>query len=275
MADQQYLMIIGAMKAGTTSLFHILESHPDICGSFTKEPNYFCTAGADRVTIEDYDDLWPEAESRDYRYLMEASACYTKPPQSHGVAEAIKARGMKVKFIYCVRDPIERIQSQVNWAIKFSWFDPKASLTGPRYSEPSRYYKQLSAYLELFPKEDFHIVDFQELAKNPREVGAGICDFLGLPDAIDYATTEQVRNATKKETTAERFMLRNALANKVFKRLPYRVRRWLRESVLTKFPEAPKITIDPASERELRAALADDMDQFKDAFGVDVAKWGF
>ena len=43
-------IVIGAMKAGTTTLFHLLAQHPEICRtyvelpdrSFTKELNYFC-----------------------------------------------------------------------------------------------------------------------------------------------------------------------------------------------------------------------------------------
>ena len=33
--------IVGAPKAGTTSLYHYLESHPDIFMSPIKEPNFF------------------------------------------------------------------------------------------------------------------------------------------------------------------------------------------------------------------------------------------
>lgn len=119
MGDHQYLIIIGAMKAGTTSLFHILNSHPDICGSFIKEPNFFCEPKMHRVTVDRYDDLWPDSATKPFRYLMEASACYTIPPHSASVPEAIKQSGIGVKFIYCVRDPIERIQSQLNWAIGY------------------------------------------------------------------------------------------------------------------------------------------------------------
>ena len=33
--------IVGAPKAGTTSLYHYLDEHHDICMSSDKEPNYF------------------------------------------------------------------------------------------------------------------------------------------------------------------------------------------------------------------------------------------
>ena len=35
------LFIVGAPKAGTTSLHFYLQQHPDVCMSVIKEPNYF------------------------------------------------------------------------------------------------------------------------------------------------------------------------------------------------------------------------------------------
>ncbi len=274
-ADYQHLMIIGAMKAGTTSLFHTLETHPAICGSFIKEPNYLCHPKYRRVNVEHYEDLWPDRRASDVQYLMEASAVYTNPPLSEGVAQAIKDRGLDARFIYCVRDPVERVQSQINWAVGFSWFNPNASFASPHYAAPSRYFECLQPYLKLFPRERFHIVDFAELVARPRHVGAQICEFLGLPDEIDYEVSRQVRNATKKETVAERVVLRSPALNPMFKRLPFRARRFLRSRVFKRFPPAPKITLDTAVRKELHATLKDDMRAFGEIFDFDVGKWGY
>jgi hypothetical protein len=275
MAHPQHLIIIGAMKAGTTSLFHMLEGHPAICGSFIKEPNWFCHPSHRRVRLERHEDLWPDREAAGVRYLMEASAVYTKPPIADPVPEAIAQSGLDPKFIYCVRDPIDRVQSQVNWAVGFSWFDPRAPITGRSYTAASLYHERLRPYLDLFGRDRIHIVDFAELAARPRHVGAQICQFLGLPDHIDYEPASRVRNRTKKETIAERFVLRSPSLNPMFKRLPYRARRLLRSRVLSRFPEAPKIVLDQRSREELRALFRDDTRAFGEAFAFDVAKWGF
>jgi hypothetical protein len=39
------VIIIGAMKSGTSSLHHYLRQHPEICMSSAKEPNFFIEAG--------------------------------------------------------------------------------------------------------------------------------------------------------------------------------------------------------------------------------------
>ena len=36
------LFIVGAMKAGTTAFYEILDHHNQICMSTIKEPNYYC-----------------------------------------------------------------------------------------------------------------------------------------------------------------------------------------------------------------------------------------
>ena len=40
-ATPVYLLIAGVNKAGTTSVFQYLSSHPDVCGSAVKETKFF------------------------------------------------------------------------------------------------------------------------------------------------------------------------------------------------------------------------------------------
>lgn len=106
-------------------------------------------------------------------------------------------------------------------------------------------------------------------------MGAEICAFLGLEDAIDYAETSKARNATRKETLGQRLVLRNPIGNSVFKRLPYCVRAWLRHDVFPKFPKVAPMKLDEKDQQALRAALHDDIHAFHDTFGVNVERWGF
>ena len=61
-------LIIGAAKAGTTSLYHYLQQHPDVHMSAVKEPNYFCfdeqpPEYAPIRTLSDYEKLFGSAAS--------------------------------------------------------------------------------------------------------------------------------------------------------------------------------------------------------------------
>ena len=50
--------IVGAMKAGTTSVYSYLRQHPDVYMSPVKEPNYFCS------------DIDSESFERDYKHQI-------------------------------------------------------------------------------------------------------------------------------------------------------------------------------------------------------------
>ena len=48
----QYVLIIGAMKSGTTTLYDYLARHPQLASSKRKEPGFFAlkeTGGSDRL----------------------------------------------------------------------------------------------------------------------------------------------------------------------------------------------------------------------------------
>lgn len=133
--------LVGAPKAGTTSLYHYLDQHPEIYMSPIKEPNFFAAEireenlapelrrGAARdarslrkfldgpmlekrfggmvATWEDYLRLFANAGSQ--TALGEASVCNL---WSTTAAERIAARIPGAKILVMLRDPAERAYSQ-------------------------------------------------------------------------------------------------------------------------------------------------------------------
>ncbi|MFC4258675.1 hypothetical protein ACFOZ5_06455 [Marinobacter lacisalsi] len=75
----RYLLIIGAMKCGTSSLYDYLCGHPDLCPALTKEPEYFSSHQRHGVNVGRYEQLWT-FDSRFHQYAMEASTGYAKFP---------------------------------------------------------------------------------------------------------------------------------------------------------------------------------------------------
>jgi hypothetical protein len=100
-------IIIGAMKGGTTSLYHYIASHPDIVPSSIKETNYFNTIADLCKGLSWYKSLFRNKG----KYAFEASTNYTKRHIFPGVPERMYSILPKVKLIYILRDPIERIVS--------------------------------------------------------------------------------------------------------------------------------------------------------------------
>ncbi len=102
------LLVVGAMKCGTSSLHNYLARHPDIFMSAEKELNFF-TGSNSGQSLDWYKAQFPV----DAPVRGESSQNYSKRhnPLFPGAAEAIKAVIPDTKLIYLVRDPIERYRS--------------------------------------------------------------------------------------------------------------------------------------------------------------------
>ena len=110
-------LILGAQKAGTTSLYWYLRQHPDVFMSPTKEPHFFSFAGTEGPlsvkrshvipTQEAYEALFDGAHNE--RALGEASASALATEQA---AQRIKKLIPNARLIAMLRDPAERAHSQ-------------------------------------------------------------------------------------------------------------------------------------------------------------------
>jgi hypothetical protein len=145
-SDLPNFFIVGAPKAGTTSLYHYLDQHPDVFMSPIKETNYFSA----EIRLENIDTNWqkwaqredkslqeylrgPMQEKRfggiisswsDYLKLFqnvngekaigEASVCYL---WSTTAAQNIASTVPHAKIIMILRDPVERAFSQYKQAV--------------------------------------------------------------------------------------------------------------------------------------------------------------
>jgi hypothetical protein len=158
------LVIIGAMKCGTTSLHHYLDLHPSIAMSRPKELNFFFgPADTDCEQGPDQRPGWargnwhrgpawyaarfdPSAAVRG-----EASPGYTSP--SHpAVAERMARLVPGARLVYAVRNPIERAVSQYEHhrrqgtetrALAEALLDP-----GSQYLSRGRYFERLRPFLD-------------------------------------------------------------------------------------------------------------------------------
>lgn len=174
-----YLMIIGAMKSGTTSLFCYLRNHPEICPCSVVEPEFFSTNQAHKTHVDSYRELW-NFDSSKHKYCLEASTGYTKFPEEKNVSERIFSTGIKPKFIYLVRNPFERIESEFNFKKFILKQDFEFNITDNSILDQSRYNSQLLEFLKYFNFNDIHVVDFEVLRSDPASVLRGIYSFTGL-----------------------------------------------------------------------------------------------
>src|SRR2546426_4563833 len=104
------LLVIGAPKAGTTSLFSYLGRHPDICPSKTKEVGFFLRLrrgeGLDSAE-QTYREEFRQYAGQRYRLEATPAYCYAGEPVIKGIQGLLKGP----RIILSLREPIERLWS--------------------------------------------------------------------------------------------------------------------------------------------------------------------
>ncbi|NIZ10950.1 sulfotransferase [Pseudooceanicola sp. HF7] len=183
MIQKPSFLIIGAMKAGTTTLYEDLVHLPGIYMPPDKEP-------------EDLIDPAVETPDGLARYLAkfegatagalcgEASTAYSKRPTYEGVApRAKRVLGENLKIIYMTRHPVKRLVSQYHhqWGMGFENRPMREALVeSPEYLSYSRYDWQLSPWRETFPNSQILVVRFEDYLADRPAVLSKICAFLGV-----------------------------------------------------------------------------------------------
>ena len=272
MAPDTFVLIIGAMKAATTTLYQALIQHPHVCACVTKEPEFFSEHQEYGVDVDHYYNLWPDFDPRTHVRCLEASTGYTKYPQEQGIPERIRDYGLDPKFIYIVRNPFDRIESHLNFhRARFNILGE--SFTDSHFINLSRYGLQISQYFEIFPeKERYWIVDFDDISQNQRSVVREGYRFMGVDDAVDIQTkrANRTHDASPLEVLLRRFGVRR-MARTLF---PESMRRPVR-TLLRRWTPNAKQQMTNTDRVRIHDMLYEDMQRFQQSTGFDVSRWGF
>jgi Sulfotransferase domain len=195
--------LIGAQKAGTTTLAYLLNQHPQITIGQTKEPHFFTDNW--RKGPDWYRKQFPESSNT---ICMDASTSYSMAPLTEGwkhrdprVYEDIPAKVHSInpdaKFIYLLRDPVDRTYSgywhDVRMGVKNEELRT-ALQSNPFYLDVSDYYGQLLRWLDYFPLSSFHCVLFEEMKARPLQVVNECLAFLGLPRETNSIALDSAQN---------------------------------------------------------------------------------
>jgi len=203
------LIIIGAVKCGTTSMHYYLGLHPQISMSREKEPNFFIRELNWDKGIEWYKSNFTGKA----RIHGESSARYTNYPFSRGVPERMYSVVPEAKLIYILRDPIERIISDYiqkysdgleNRRIEDVLKD--LNMTN-RYLSRSMYYLQLSQYLEYFPNSSILIITSEEMYHQRRLTLEKIFRFLNIDETFYSEQFLKIKHRSTEKRRKDRIGL--------------------------------------------------------------------
>jgi hypothetical protein len=266
------LFLVGALKAGTTSLWSYLKAHPQVFMCEPKEPAFFADPEELRVSQflfaqgfagneARYLELFQRAPAG-ARVLGEASAVYSQIPLFTGIPERIAKFNPEARIVYILRDPIERAVSHYLFLVQggVEKRDPWLAFNeGAGYVDFSRYAMQLIPYLELFGSERVRVLTLEELSARPRETLRGLFRWLGVDDSFEAVggerrynvTDERVFRAASAQTV--RRLERSGVARALWETLPGWLRKLLRKRVLRE--ETRESVMTPQMLDFLREAL--------------------
>lgn len=184
------LIIIGAMKSGTSSLHHYLNLHPEIFMSTLKELDYFILEKNWQQGSDWYESQFSCNDSN-IKIYGESSPNYTKAHLFAGVPERIFKTLPNAKLIYILRDPIKRtlshyyhqaVDSQENRTL----IDAISAMDS-NYVQTSLYYQQIQPFLKFYDPQQLIILSLEELEKNPLKVLPKVFQFLGVDSSFCHS----------------------------------------------------------------------------------------
>jgi hypothetical protein len=283
-------LIIGAGKAGTTSLYHYLRQHPQIFMSRIKETNFFAFDGqrdTERFsirTLDAYTALFSAAAGE--RALGEASPSYLVYAAAVG---RIRQRLPGVKLFAQLRDPSERAyahyldnldrgQERRDFASIIREYragvDPTAGDPGYMYLATGFYHRHLTRFLERFPRDQLLIGFYDDFKRDPMAVLRQIFRFLQVAENFSPDVSKRHNPSGLPRSSMLHTVTRERSLSRATKGLPEPVRRSvmavgraIRQRNFIK-PDLPVET-----RRELIAVYRDDVSALQDLTERDLASW--
>lgn len=272
-------LIVGAMKAGTTTLYRDLLTNPAVCLPLRKEPNTLCSdAVLEPEGTEAYSELFEG--KREGQICGEASTAYTKLPVFVGVPQRAKSvLGDKLKIIYLMREPVSRVISHHHHALANGQVGEdinQAVRAMPELLDFTRYAMQIKPWIELFGREQVLLMRFEDFTADRREATCRICRFLGIEPEPDRIRTDAIFNKGENKPLGtgvwQRVVRTNAYRQLVRPILPLSIKDRLRELALPKAPPRPAPPT-AATVAFIRNALAEDLDALRHLMNRDDPVW--
>lgn len=211
-------IIVGASKAGTTSMFDSLLQNPDILPILKKEP-YFFNANYEKglwfyrtVFPTIFEKWWHKIRRNKHAVVGEATTKYFEHPL---VPARIKKHLPNVKLIVMLRNPVDRTYSDYNMIIRHrkesESFENALKLERKRISDDlktivnhdplrrgnnlinygyvweSAYYLHMLNFLKYFPMHQIMVIRSEDFFEDQAKVIKQVCDFIGV-ERYDYAS---------------------------------------------------------------------------------------
>ena len=281
--------IVGAPKAGTTSLYHYLNEHPQIEMSSQKEPDYFSDAaiqeqgmyyGGNRIdTEEKYNGLF-NAQKKDIIF-GEGSVSYLFYPT---VAQDIKAYNPMAKIIIMLRDPIDRAFSHYLMDYRLGLVSDtfediinkkskhkNAHLFYQQYIKVGEYATQLKRYFDVFDKENILLIDYEDFKSDVAGTVDLVYSFLKVSTEFSADLNKQHNTFAMPKNKLIRFVYSFVVIRNIFSFIfPKNIVKAVRLILFTK-DKKPKLLEE--TRNQLKHYFSNDVRLLGNLMHKDYSKW--
>ncbi len=271
--------VIGAPKAGTTSLCHYLPQHPDVFVTDPKETHYYCDESHYKKGFDWYLRYYRDSESCAAR--GEGTPTYAAPRVHTNLLDRILGDTPDAKFIFMARHPIQRMESYYSQEVHNGTQVPSLGESvreRPYYLDCSRYHEFYTGLVERVSPERVLVLFFEDFAADTRDAVRKAFAFLGVDEGFVCPDLD-ARNGRSKhlEDTPAMSLIRRlpgfeAVARNRERLLPQSIRTALKESLRRK-PETKPVW-DHESLNWAIQQLADDATAFLAQMGKPADYWG-
>ncbi len=253
--------IVGAPRAGTTSLYYYLKDCPEVYMSPTKEPRFFKSELYKPVPTEEGINLKGNKKKylqlfsnvKDEKAIGEASPSYLRDP---GTAILIHEVIPNAKIIIILRDPINRVFSHYLY-LKSSDKEKRSfdkavinEITKDTtdykpynvYLDASLYFEQVKRYQDIFGTNQVKILIFEEFMKEPEKNLSEVLEFLGINSISQKVTIKKYNLYGESRNRIFHYMRKSKAIRKFLNILPEDFVRKLRDEVVLKKQNKPKLS---------------------------------
>lgn len=278
------MFLIGAQKAGTTSLFNAYINSPDVRTDVEFKDYHIFDDSLMHAGKHQKHVLRDGAEVA----LLHAGVNYMYMPAAmHNIASRVE----HVELLVCLRNPVDRAVSAYNYFKQLglesrSLNDTmKAELCAPRsltdldrsYLLQGLYYDALKTNVfPAVPRERVRVLVFEEVFDKGSINLAPVNKILG----VDYVDSMKLQSNAKSGVRFSRFnkllFSRNAVKSTFSSILPVSLRYQIRETLakLNKIPIGDRVILEPEIRKEMLRFFRDDVAQLSDEMAIDfVNKW--
>lgn len=271
------IVVIGAMKAATSTVCAYLEDHPGLYMVPGCEPNFFShdenyAKGTDWYAAEYLKDRGDAPLCGEGSNYYSARALYPE------TAARMAAYNPQTKIIYMVRHPVQRIisawiQNRTDqWDLVPPTLDQAVREMPDRFVGQSRYWYNIAPFREAFGDDQIFVGFMEDLNRDPEAFFKGLTDFLGLEPFS--ASRGHVNKSDGKRVPTKTFTaLNKAPVRKLATTLlPERARSFIKQRILSQ-PLKEKPDFSPETRRAVIEVLKPDAAAFLAQYGKPADFW--